>query len=37
MEGSFEAVTKFMRELPTDIEMESLPLMKLSSEDTFIF
>ena len=31
MERSFKAATKLRRELPTDIEMESIPLMELSS------
>ena len=31
LEGSFKAATKLMRELPTDLEMESTPLEKLSS------
>ena len=31
LEKSFKAVTKLRRELPTDIEMESIPLMELSS------
>ena len=30
-EQSFKAATKLRRELPTDIEMETVPLMKLSS------
>ena len=30
-ERSFKAATKLKRELPTDIEMESVPLMELSS------
>ena len=29
LERSFKAVTKLSRELPTDIEMESIPLMEL--------
>ena len=31
LERSFKAATKLRRELPTDIEMESIPLMELSS------
>ena len=31
LEKSFKAATKLSRELPTDIEMESIPLEKLSS------
>ena len=31
MERSFKAATKLRRELPTDIETESIPLMELSS------
>ena len=31
MERSFKTATKLRRELPTDIEIESIPLMKLSS------
>ena len=31
MERPFKAATKLRRELPTDIEMESIPLMELSS------
>ena len=31
LERSFKAATKFSRELPTDLEMESIPLEKLSS------
>ena len=31
LERSFKAATKLKRELPTDIEMESIPLMELSS------
>ena len=31
LERPFKAATKLRRELPTDIEMESIPLMKLSS------
>ena len=31
LERSFKAATKLKRELPTDIEMESLPLMEFSS------
>ena len=31
LEKPFKAATKFRRELPTDIEMESMPLMELSS------
>ena len=31
MKRSFKAATKLRRELPTDIEMESIPLMELSS------
>ena len=30
LERSFKAATKLRRELPTDIEMESTPLMELS-------
>ena len=31
LERSFKAATKLRHELPTDIEMESIPLMELSS------
>ena len=31
LERSFKAATKLRRELPMDIEMESIPLMELSS------
>ena len=31
LERSFKAATKLKRELPTDIEMESIPLMEFSS------
>ena len=31
LERSFKTATKFRRELPTDIEMESIPLEELSS------
>ena len=31
LERSFKAATNFKRELPTDIEMESIPLMAISS------
>ena len=31
LERSFKAATKLKSELPTDIEMESIPLMELSS------
>ena len=31
LETSFRAATKLRRELPTDMEMESIPLMELSS------
>ena len=31
LERSFKAATKLRRELPTDIEMGSIPLMELSS------
>ena len=31
LERSFKVPTKLRRELPTDIEMESIPLMELSS------
>ena len=31
LEKSFKAATRLMRELPTDIEMESIPLKELSS------
>ena len=31
LERSFKVATKLRRELPTDIEMESIPLMELSS------
>ena len=31
LERSLKAATKLKRELPTDIEMESIPLMELSS------
>ena len=31
LERSFKAATKLRRELPTDMEMESLPLKELSS------
>ena len=31
LEGSFKAATKLRRELPTDLEMESIPLEELSS------
>ena len=31
LERSFKAATKLKRELPTDIEMESIPPMELSS------
>ena len=31
LERSFRAATKLRRELPTDMEMESIPLMELSS------
>ena len=31
LESSFKVATKLRRELPTDIEMESIPLMELSS------
>ena len=31
LERSFKAATKLRRELPTDIEMESIPLTELSS------
>ena len=31
LEKSFKAATKFIRELPTDIEMESIPPEELSS------
>ena len=38
LERSFKAATKLRRELPTDIEMESIPLMELSSsaEDIYV-
>ena len=38
LERSFKAATKLRRELLTDIQMESIPLMKLSSlaEDILI-
>ena len=38
LERSFKAATKLRRELLTDIQMESMPLMKLSSlaEDILI-
>ena len=38
LERSFKAATKLKRELPTDIEMESIPLMEFSSlvEDILI-
>ena len=31
LEGSFKAATKLSHELPTDLEMESIPLEELSS------
>ena len=31
MESSFRVATKLSRELPTDLEMESIPLEELSS------
>ena len=31
LEGSFKAAAKLKRELPTEIEMEGIPLMELSS------
>ena len=31
LERSFKAATKLSRELPTDLEMESIPLIRLSS------
>ena len=31
LERSFKAATKLNRELPMDLEMESIPLMRLSS------
>ena len=31
LQGSFKAATKLRRELPTDVEIESIPLEELSS------
>ena len=38
LEQSFKAETKLNRELPTDMQMETVPLVKLSSlaEDIYI-
>ena len=36
LEGSFKAANKLRRELPTDLEMESIPLEELSSLAEYI-
>ena len=37
LEKSFKAATKLRCQLPTDMEMESIPLMKLSSLVEYIY